>query len=69
MRVAKYSEFGAARDVLTVDKIPKQPLGDNEVSIEIRTSGVNPSDVKKRAGAFPNLLNNGYVIPHSDGAG
>ena len=69
MRVAKYSEFGAAKDVLSVDEIPKQPLGDNEVSIEIRTSAVNPSDVKKRAGAFPDLLNNGYVIPHSDGAG
>ena len=69
MRVAKYSEFGAAKDVLTIDEIPKQPLGDNEVSIEIRTSGVNPSDVKKRAGAFSDLLNNGYVIPHSDGAG
>ena len=69
MRVAKYSEFGAAKDVLSVGEIPKQPPGDNEVSIEIRTSGVNPSDVKKRAGAFPDLLNNGFVVPHSDGAG
>ena len=33
------------------------------------TSGVNPSDVKKRSGAFPNLLDDGLVIPHSDGAG
>jgi len=30
---------------------------------------VNPSDVKKRAGGFPNLLDDGPVIPHSDGAG
>jgi NADPH:quinone reductase-like Zn-dependent oxidoreductase len=30
---------------------------------------VNPSDVKKRAGAFPALLDDGLVIPHSDGAG
>ena len=69
MRVAKYSEFGAAKDVLSVGEIPMQPPGDNEVSIEIRTSGVNPSDVKKRAGAFPDLLSNGFVVPHSDGAG
>jgi NADPH:quinone reductase-like Zn-dependent oxidoreductase len=33
------------------------------------TSGINPSDVKKRAGSFPNLLDLGYVIPNSDGAG
>jgi NADPH2:quinone reductase len=25
--------------------------------------------VKKRAGAFPGLLDGGLVIPHSDGAG
>ena len=62
MKVAKYSEFGAAEDVLTIDEIPKQALGDNEVSIEIKTSGVNPSDVKKRAGAFPDLLNNGCLL-------
>ncbi|MDG2288879.1 MAG: NADPH:quinone reductase, partial [Woeseiaceae bacterium] len=30
---------------------------------------VNPSDVKKRAGSFPNLLDGGHVIPNSDGAG
>jgi NADPH:quinone reductase-like Zn-dependent oxidoreductase len=30
---------------------------------------VNPSDVKKRAGSFPNLLDDGLVIPNSDGAG
>ena len=30
---------------------------------------MNPSDTKKRAGAFPNLLDGGPVIPNSDGAG
>jgi NADPH2:quinone reductase len=35
----------------------------------MHTSGVNPSDVKKRAGSFPTLLDDGYVIPNSDGAG
>ena len=37
--------------------------------MKLSTSGVNPSDVKKRAGAFANLLDGGFVIPHSDGAG
>lgn len=35
----------------------------------MHTSGINPSDVKKRAGAFPDLLDDGFVIPNSDGAG
>ena len=37
--------------------------------MQLHTTGVNPSDVKKRAGAFPDLLEAGPVIPHSDGAG
>jgi NADPH:quinone reductase len=40
-----------------------------EVLVRLRTSGVNPSDVKKRAGSSPGLLDEGYVIPNSDGAG
>jgi len=40
-----------------------------EVLVRLATSGINPSDVKKRAGSFPNLLDDGYVIPNSDGAG
>jgi NADPH:quinone reductase-like Zn-dependent oxidoreductase len=37
--------------------------------VKLHATGVNPSDVKKRAGGFPNLLDDGAVIPHSDGAG
>jgi len=37
--------------------------------VQLHTTGVNPSDVKKRAGGFPDLLAAGPVIPHSDGAG
>jgi NADPH2:quinone reductase len=40
-----------------------------EVLVRLETSGVNPSDVKKRAGSMPELLDEGPVIPHSDGAG
>ena len=48
---------------------PTPVAGPGEVLVRLRTSGVNPSDVKKRAGSFPNLLDDGYVIPNSDGAG
>ena len=37
--------------------------------MQLHTTGVNPSDVKKRAGGFTDLLVAGPVIPHSDGAG
>jgi NADPH2:quinone reductase len=40
-----------------------------EVLVKLASSGVNPSDVKKRMGSAPDLLNEGPVIPHSDGAG
>ena len=40
----------------------------NEVLISVKTSGVNPSDVKTRAGARGELQFS-RVIPHSDGAG
>jgi len=43
--------------------------GPGEVLVRLRRSGVNPSDVKKRAGSNPALLDDGYVIPNSDGAG
>jgi NADPH:quinone reductase-like Zn-dependent oxidoreductase len=69
MQAAWFEKFGAARDVLVVGERPTPVAGPGEVRVHLRTSGVNPSDVKKRAGSFPNLLDGGYVIPNSDGAG
>jgi NADPH:quinone reductase-like Zn-dependent oxidoreductase len=69
MKAAWFERFGAAREVLVVGEKPTPVAGPGEVLVRLRTSGVNPSDVKKRAGAFPNLLDAGYVIPNSDGAG
>ena len=69
MRAAWFEEFGPAADVLVVGKQATPEPQQGEVLVRLMTSGVNPSDVKKRAGAFPNLLNDGLVIPHSDGAG
>jgi NADPH:quinone reductase len=68
MRAAYYERNGSAREVLRVAEVETPPPGRGEVRVRLRTSGVNPSDVKNRAGltrkiAFPR------VIPHSDGAG
>jgi NADPH2:quinone reductase len=69
MRAAWFESFGEAAEVLQLGDQPKPEPAAGEVLVRIHTSGVNPSDVKKRAGAFPNLLDDGLVIPHSDGAG
>lgn len=69
MKAAWFEKFGAARDVLVIGDKPTPVAGPGEVLVKLRSSGVNPSDVKKRAGSFPNLLDDGYVIPNSDGAG
>jgi NADPH:quinone reductase len=68
MRAAYYETNGAAREVLRVADLETPQPGPGEVRVRLRTSGINPSDVKSRAGstrkiAFPR------VIPHSDGAG
>ena len=69
MKAAFFEKFGSASEVLSVGELPDSDVGPGEVRVRIEASGVNPSDTKKRAGAFPNLLNNGLVVPHSDGAG
>jgi len=69
MRAAWFEKFGPAADVLLVGEQPRPDPQQGEVLVRLMASGVNPSDVKKRAGAFPNLLDDGVVIPHSDGAG
>ena len=66
MRAAFYEANGPARAVLRVEEVEAPSPGAGEVRVRLRTSGVNPSDVKSRGLrklAFPR------VIPHSDGAG
>jgi len=69
MKAAWFETFGPARQVLRVGERPRPEPGPGEVLVRLRTSGVNPSDVKKRAGSSPTLLDQGFVIPNSDGAG
>jgi NADPH:quinone reductase len=68
MRAAYYEVVGAAADVIQVGERRTPEPGPGEVRIRIHASGVNPSDVKARAGAR-GALNYPCVIPHSDGAG
>jgi NADPH2:quinone reductase len=68
MRAAIYERNGPAREVLRIEEVATPQPGPGEVRVKLATSGVNPSDVKSRAGttrkmSFPR------VIPQSDGAG
>jgi NADPH:quinone reductase-like Zn-dependent oxidoreductase len=69
MKAAWYERFGPAAEVLNVGERDDPRPDPGEVLVRMQASAVNPSDVKKRAGSFPDLLDEGYVIPHSDGAG
>ena len=69
MRAAWFEAFGSAEDVLRIGERDTPAPQAGEVLVRLQTSGINPSDVKKRAGSFPDLLSNGHVIPNSDGAG
>ncbi len=68
MKAAWYDRNGPADAVLTVGDLPDPVPGSGEVLVHLKCSGVNPSDVKTRAGArggmaFPR------IVPQSDGAG
>ena len=70
MQAVWYEHFGPAGECLQLGEWDTPSPGHGEVLVRLHTSGVNPSDVKKRAGiTLPNLLDAGPVIPHSDGAG
>jgi len=67
MRAAWYERTGPAREVLAIGEMPAPEPGPGQARIAVKASGVNPSDVKARAGSRPMLAPR--IIPHSDGAG
>jgi len=69
MKAIWFETFGEPDETLQLGEKPTPVPGPGQVRVRLATSGVNPSDVKKRRGSFPHLLDDGYVIPHSDGAG
>ena len=69
MQAAFYETTGSARDVLRVGPLERPEPGAGEVRVRIVCSGVNPSDVKTRAGLRNKTLPFPRIVPHSDGAG
>jgi len=69
MRAAIYDRVGTASDVLQVAEVPTPTPGADEVRVKLAWSGVNPSDVKTRAGSRSRVLPFPQIIPHSDGSG
>ena len=69
MRAGWYEKNGPARDVITVGEMEAPAAGPGEVRVRLAASGVNPSDVKRRAGWRGQTIAYPRVVPHSDGAG
>ena len=69
MRAASYTRTGPAAEVLMIGELPTPEPGAGEVRVRLATSGVNPSDVKTRAGLRSKELPFARIVPHSDGAG
>ncbi|MDF2765090.1 MAG: NADPH:quinone reductase [Rhodospirillales bacterium] len=68
MKAAWYERNGPAREVLQVGTLADPVPGPGEVLVRVHVSGVNPSDVKSRAGARGGMAF-ARIVPHSDGAG
>lgn len=71
MKAITYERFGSARNVLRLDDVDTPRPEAGEVTVDLMFSGVNPSDVKARAGTRPGVTKPPFplVIPHSDGSG
>jgi NADPH:quinone reductase len=69
MRAAFYDRTGPAREVLQLADLPTPEPRPGEVRVRLACSGVNPSDVKSRAGVRTKVLPFPRIVPHSDGAG
>ena len=67
MRAVWYEENGDA-SVLQVGEMPDPEPGPGEVRIRVVTSGVNPSDWKRRQGTTARI-NFPRIIPNQDGGG
>lgn len=70
MKAVAYERFGPAEEVLSRVEIADPVPGAGEVAVRLEASGINPSDVKLRAGARPGAtMAFPQIVPHSDGAG
>ena len=69
MFAAFYSRTGAAHEVLEVGELATPEPAPGEVRVRLHASGINPTDIKRRAGAPGRTMSGDTIIPHNDGAG
>lgn len=69
MKAVWYERQGLARDVLVVGDMDDPEPGTGQVRIQVKASGINPGDLKKRQDAFGIGMPYPRVVPHNDGAG
>lgn len=69
MIAAYYTNTGPAKDVLKVGDVQLKTPQDAEVRVRVLASGINPADVKRRAGETGRNVLFPMIIPHSDGYG
>ena len=69
MRAVVYRRTGPAAEVLGIEEISTPTPRPGEVLVRVEASGINPADVKRRAGWGGMQMDHALVIPHCDGAG
>jgi NADPH2:quinone reductase len=69
MLAAWYDRQGPPAEVLQYGELPEPAPGPGEVRVRLRTSGINPGDVKKRQSWLGSSMAFPRIVPHSDGAG
>jgi NADPH:quinone reductase len=69
MKAVWYERIGPAAEVLIHGELPDPEPAPGEVRVRLKTSGVNPSDAKTRAGVSKRPTMFPRIVPQSDGAG
>jgi NADPH2:quinone reductase len=68
MRAVRYEREGKAAEVLMIGEVDRPVPGPGQVLVRVELSGINPTDVKARAGLTPRRMD-GFQVPHLDGVG
>jgi NADPH:quinone reductase len=68
MRAAWYERTGDP-DGLIVGELPDPVAAAGEVRVRVAVAGINPRDVKRRAGSGGRVMEHPLVVPGDDGAG
>ncbi len=69
MQAIWYERNGPAGEVLQLGELETPSPASGEVLVRLATSGINPIDVKRRAGARGQTIKDPLVVPGFDGAG